>query len=232
MKVISQSKFLKILTSVFCVLSILALPVSFIVMCETGDTDCLGIAEMLKYSWIMWLFIPIPAILFILAIITKKENRYYFLNIVVAIVAFILIGIFGSYGLMFSSYFSYDTDIVIAVEEKTGVDFPDNIEVSNLYQGDYVETRIKIIDTDEREIFEHMMRENKLFISSQDEDFFAFLPSDFEMLAYGGVYEYILFYNVTEQKYNVCPTDENCEYFFILYNSYVPELVIVGKTNQ
>ena len=229
---IDRNKFMKILTWVFCVLSILAAPVSFIVMCETGDTDCLGIAEMLKDSWIMWLFIPIPAILFFLTIITKKENRYYFLHIVVAIVSILIIGIFGSFFLIFRSYYSYNTDIVISVEEKTGVDFPDNIEVSNLYRGDCVETRIMIIDTDEREMFERMMRVNKLFISSQDEDFLALLPDDFEMLACGGVYEHILFYNVTEQKYNIYPTDENCEYFFILYNPYVPELVIVSKTNQ
>lgn len=228
----NKGKLWKILASVFCVLSIIAVPVSFITMSELGDPDSLGLAGMLKYTWAMWLFIPIPAISFVLAIVTKKENRYCFLYIVIAIVCALLMGIFGAFRFMFNSYVSYDASIVIAVEEKTGLDFPDNIQVSNLYQDEYTETNIKITDPDEMRMFEQVIRENKLFITSNSEDYFALLPSDFEMLAYGGVFEYILFYNVTEQKYNAYSDDENCEYFFVLYNSYVPQIVIISSINS
>lgn len=228
---VRMSYFLKILISVLCVLSIIAVPVSFITMSELGDPDSLGLAGMLKYTWVMWLFIPIPVALLVISIITRNDNKYFSLCLVIAIASIFLLMIFGSFKFLFSDSISYDTDIVIAVEKSTGVDFPDNVQVSNLYRDNCTETNIKITDAEEMRTFERMMENSHLFIKSSTEDFFDLLPPDFQMLAHGGVYDYILFYNVTEQKYNMYPNDKNCEYIFILYDSYVPQMVIISNIN-
>jgi hypothetical protein len=56
--------------------------------------------------------------------------------------------------------------------------------------------------------------------SEYDGQFKNLSPDGYGTMRYkNGSYEYVIFYNVTENKFNEYPTNENSEYIFVLYDT-------------
>lgn len=79
-------------------------------------------------SWIMWLFIPVPLASVIFALAKKKRGMRYMGNYAVGIIMAVLMVVYGASGFAAQKngeVFSLDNSHVLAVEEETGVDLPD-----------------------------------------------------------------------------------------------------------
>lgn len=221
---------IKKLSIIFLILTFCSLHLGLLAMNLLGDVNTFSSAGLLKYTWVMWLFIPIPIITFVLALFLKKNNQKYVLKIVVSIIVAFLLLVFGSYRFLFDSVLSYDPRLVDVIEEKTGLDLPESIEVGAMDNGDVLDIRVKITDDKERQEFERRISNEQIWSSGLNGGVGYLLPPYYQMLSKNGSYEYVLFYNVTENKFNEYPTNENCEYIFVLYDTNDSVMVIIHHT--
>ena len=223
---------IKKLSNIFLILTFCCQLLGLLVMSFLGDVNTFSSAGFLRYTWIMWLFLPIPIITFILALLLKKNNQKYVFRIVVAIIVTFLLFVFGSYRFLFNSVLSYDPRLVDAVEEKMGLDLPESIEVGAMDRGNCLEICVKITDDKERQEFERKISNEQMWTSDLNNGIGYLLPPDYQMRYKNGSYEYVIFYNVTENKFNEYPTNENCEYIFVLYDTDNCVMVIIQQKSN
>ena len=87
----------KTLGNILFVLALLSPMVSFILSSRIGEVEIFGMAGMLKYTWVMWLFIPICVLSILIGIQLKKNNQGYKKNLIVGCICLVPLVLFGSY---------------------------------------------------------------------------------------------------------------------------------------
>lgn len=209
-----NTKALRAIGTLFLVLSIVAVPVSFGIAAFVGEfwifTNGAG---ALRYSWIMWLFIPVPLVSVVMGILLHiKGKRRLSLYIVPSIAACVLF-LFGSYFFIYTvtGAFSFDTKVVAEIEQRVNVDLPDDVKVSTNIGNYYTETNIKILDEDQKNSFIASMESGQSWMKKLPTSIKNSLPMTVGVGL--GVYEYFMFYNETTGEYNVAPTvngEYNC----------------------
>ena len=135
--------------------------ISFSLACLIGEADIFGITGMIRYSWIMWLFIPIGILSILIGIKLKNNNQKYKKNFVISFICLPLLVIFGSYRFIFKDVISYDVNKISIIEAKTNITLPIKIgtEKFNNYDISYV----KIINSESKKTFEQEIASNKLW---------------------------------------------------------------------
>ena len=68
-----------------------------------GEADLFGVAGIIRYSWIMLLFVPFGVLSLLIGKKLKEENQSYKKNFIIAFICLPLLLIFGSYRFIFNS---------------------------------------------------------------------------------------------------------------------------------
>lgn len=91
---------------------------SFQTVCLLGEVDIFQTPGMIRYTWVMLLFIPIGILSILIGIKLKKNKQNYKKNFIAAFICIPLLLIFGSYRLIFKNVVSYDVNKVSTIEKK------------------------------------------------------------------------------------------------------------------
>lgn len=217
----------RILGNILFCLTLISPMISFILVCRIGEADIFGVAGMIRYSWVMLLFIPIGILSILIAFKLKKSNEKYKKNFIISFICIPLLIIFGSYRLIFSEIVSYDANKVSIIEDKINLKLPDKIKVSTLKQDFYDISYVKINDNYSKYEFEQEIINNKLWCDKLNIQIKSLLPIDVQNESSN--FDYYLFYNITNKEYNKCPNFGEYECIFIAYDCNCDKLIILDN---
>lgn len=207
-------------------LTLISPMVSFYLASEIGEADIFGVAGIVRYSWIMLLFIPIGILSIVIGLILKKSNQKYMRNFVIAFVCLPLLLIFGSYRFMFTDI-SYDADKIFVIENRINLELPHEIKIATTDLGQYNVSYAKIIDEKDKNTFEYQLASNNLWQKELSVDIKELLPLNIQYEA--ETFDYFVFYNIYSEKYNTYPTEVECECIYIAYDCKLQRLFILDN---
>ena len=191
-----------------------------------GESSIFGVAGIIRYSWIMWLFIPLGILSILIGIKLKKNRQKYRKNFMVAFICLPIILILGSYRFIFSNVL-YDTDKIIAVETETKLNLPDEIKIATNMLDAYDVSYLKILNSESKIEFEHELETNPLWQNVLSSKIKSLLPVDIQYEV--EAFDYFVFYNITSDEYNAYPTDGEYECLFIAYDYDLQRMIIVDN---
>lgn len=189
-----------------------------------GDFDVFGILGVFSFLWLCAFSIPFCIILLILGIQRKRKFHIYFSSIILCL----------SIGLsccsLYRSQIDYTNAIATSIEQESGVDLPDSLQVMSISKSDYRIGYAKILDDDEKLIFEEDISTNSShWISSLPTEITSILPK--KITDEIDSFDMLIFYDYTTNiDFNVLATT-NGDYLSILvaYDSSKSKLVLVDE---
>ena len=208
-------------------LSIISIPAAlFLVVC-VSETDVFGATGVMKNLWMFWLFMPIPIGCIVCGILLHVQGKKRVGFYVVASIALFLLFMYGLFTPVFTitGDVSYNPEIVTEIERRVGVELPNDIKVGATRTGNYKEIYAKILDEHKKSAFIKLMSDGDPWIDKLPTSISSVLPAVVGIEVSNS--EYFLFYNETNGKYNIAPT-QNGEYdcIIIAYDVDVGRLYI------
>ncbi len=200
---------------------------SFSLASIIGEPEIFGVAGIIRYSWVMLLFIPIGILSILIGFKLKSNKQKYKKNFIISFICIPLLLIFGSYRFIFNSVVTYDVNEVSIIEEKINFDIPDDIKVATTKLSLYNIRYVKIINSESKDAFEQEIRNNQLWQEKLNLGIKGLLPLDIQYIS--DTFDYFLFYNVTKEEYNICPSDDEFECVFVAYDEEMKTLIIIDE---
>lgn len=220
-------KTIKFLGNILFWLTLFSPMVAFTLASTIGEPEIFDIAGMVRYSWVMWFFIPIAVLSILIGVKLKKLGESYKKNFIIAFICIPLIIIFGSYRFIFSDVVSYDVGKVAIVEDIIGLDLPNEIKIATMPFDSYTESYAKIIDEEAREKFEQELSTNELWQKELSTAINGLLPPSYQYET--PTFDAFVFYNITRDEYNVFPPAGEYECIFIAYDYEAQRLFILDN---
>lgn len=208
-------------------LTLISPMLSFSLSGEIGEVEIFGIGGLIRYSWVMLLFIPIAVLSFLIGLKLKSNNQKYKKNLIISFICLPLLLIFGSYRFIFSDNFSYDASNMSIIEEKINIAFPDEIKVVTSKTDIYDISYVKITDEESKTEFEQEIKTNNLWENTLNSAIKGLLPLDIQ-LEYLNC-DFYIFYNVTNVEYNVYPQKGIFDCMFVSYDCNLQRLIIIDN---
>lgn len=204
---------------------IFILLISFITACEIGDVDVFGIAGMIRYSWVMYLFIPIYILIIFYCFKLKKNKIKYKLKLSVSFICVFLLCIFGSYRFIFPQI--YDDSYVSVVLEKVNIELPENTKIITEKYNEYTLSNIKLIDLEEKSNFEDEIKTDDRWYEVISSQLIGALPIFLQYDLH--LFDYYLTYEETKGIYG-SNFDASGDYSIILlaYNISLSKLMVIS----
>lgn len=209
------------------ILTILSVPLSFLLVAFLGEIFIFSIYGILSYSWIFLLFIPIPLLSFI-CYVKSKTNQYKDKKSI-AILSFILLVVFGFSGII-NNDISYDNRIINEINNKTSLNIPNNLKVINCDKKDYIMGYAKILDKETKNSFHDDVYTSNLWLTNID-DLQNDLPHTITLELTSPVdkysFDYFVLYNITTNTFNSLDNenDNPQNIIFIAYSSNVGRIM-------
>lgn len=200
--------------------------VSFSLASMIGEADIFGVAGIIRYSWVMLLFIPIGILSILIGFKLKNSTQKYKKNFIVSFICLPLLIIFGSYRFIFNSVVSYDVNEVSIIEEKINFEIPDDIKVATIKLDSYNISYLKIINSESKDMFEQEIGNNQLWQKELKPEIKGLLPLDIQYES--EIFECFVFFNVTSDEYNISPLSGENECIFIAYDCNLQRLIILN----
>ncbi|MDY2889700.1 MAG: hypothetical protein SOU19_09100 [Candidatus Caccosoma sp.] len=201
--------------------------ISFSLASRIGEANIFGVAGIVRYSWLMILFIPIGILSISIGFKLKKAKQKYKKNLIIAFVCIPLLIIFGSYRIIFNNIISYDTNIVLTIKNEAKITLPNEIKVATIKFDLYDISYVKIIDNECKETFEQEIKHNTLWKSKLNLEIKNLLPLDIQYES--NTFDYFVFYNITSNEYNTFSLSGQYECIFIAYDSDLQRLIILNN---
>lgn len=212
----------KYLHIILFVVAIITPLFSFALCTIVGESDFYGMAGIMRYTWIMWCFIPIPLLLFLNGI--KSKKRYYK---VVAIIVIIILTIFGSYKFIFSEYFDYNKEIVASTSRIMQIYMPEDVKVATNKSQGFKISYVKILNHSEEEAFTKSQDNDPKWVNNLCSDLFNSLPYNIQLES--NSFDSFIFYNITDREYNSYPrTNGEYECIFVAYDKSDSKILILS----
>lgn len=198
--------------------------VSFAVVASIGETEIFGIGGAVRYSWVMWIFIPVGIVSVIISIILKNSNQNFKKNLIIVFICLPLLLIFGSFRFIFNNV-SYDVSKIAAIEDKINIEIPHEIKVATNKFELYDVTYSKITNNNSKTLFEQKIQNDRIWQSELNSKIKGLLPLyiQYEIEAF----DYFVLYNVTSNEYNKDSINEECEFIFVADDSDLQRLIIL-----
>ncbi len=198
--------------------------VSFAVVASIGETEIFGIGGAVRYSWVMWIFIPVGIVSVIISIIHKNSNQNFKKNLIIVFICLPLLLIFGSFRFIFNNV-SYDVSKIAAIEDKINIEIPHEIKVATNKFELYDVTYSKITNNNSKTLFEQKIQNDRIWQSELNSKIKGLLPLyiQYEIEAF----DYFVLHNVTSNEYNKDSINEECEFIFVAYDSDLQRLIIL-----
>ena len=200
--------------------------VSFSMASMIGEANIFGVVGIIRYSWVMLLFIPIGILSILIGFKLKNSAQKYKKNFIVSFICLPLLIIFGSYRFIFNSVVSYDVNEVSIIEEKINLEIPDDIKVATNKLDIYNISYLKIINSESKDMFEQEVRNNQLWQKELKSEIKSLLPLDIQYES--EIFEYFVFFNITSNEYNIPPLRGQNECIFIAYDCDLQRLIILN----
>ena len=207
-------------------LTLISPMVSFSLAGAIGEANIFGVAGIVRYSWVMWLFIPVGVLSIIIGLKLKKSNQKYKKNFVIAFVCLSLLVIFGSYRFVFNNV-SYDVSKASIVEDKIDLELPDEIKIATIKLDSYNISYVKIVNEESKETFEQGLETNQLWQHKLSPEIESLLPLDIQYEA--EIFDFFVLYNITSYKCNVYPSKGDHECAFVAYDYEAQRLIILDN---
>lgn len=216
------------LRKIMLVITILSLPISFTICSIVGEVAIFSYLGLIRYMWIILLFLPIPILSLVICIYSKKKKKKYKLSFLITIISLLVLLIIGSYGTASRNIIDYDNKHVSYVEEKIGFKFPNQMKIASLDYGEYVLTYSKINNQHIISDFEHAISNNDLWGQQVSTKIKGCLPISLNTEI--SQIDYYLVYNVTKSSYDIDSFDstEN-EMIFIGYDKELSRLIMISN---
>ena len=136
---------------------------------------------------------------------------------------------FFSYRFIFNT-FSYDADKVTTIEHEIKLELPKQIKIATyemtMNELDFYNiSYLKIVNGESKETFEHELEVNDLWQKELSSKIKSLLPFDIQYEV--DAFDYFVFYNVTNDEYNIYPLDGEYESIFIAYDQELQRLMIL-----
>lgn len=191
-----------------------------------GEINIFSVFGVIRYSWIMWLFIPIGVLSLLIGLKLKKGEQKYKKNFIIAFICIPLIIIFGSYRFIFKEI-SYDVSKISAIENEINLDLPNQVKIVTNEMGTFNTSYAKIIDNESEVEFENKLKTNSRWKDKLSSKIKSLLPTytQYEV----ELFDYFLFYNVTRSEYNIYPPNGEYKIVFIAYDSTLNRLLIIDN---
>ena len=190
----------------------IAIPRSICIF-ASASSDIERVAGIIRYSWVMLLFIPIGFLSILIGFKLKNSMQKYKKNFIVSFICLPLLVIFGSYRFIFNSFVSYDVNEVSIIEEKINFEIPDDIKVATNKLDLYNISYLKIINSESKDMFEQEIGNNQLWQKELNPKIKSLLPLDIQYET--EIFEYFVFFNITSNEYNIFPLSGQYECLFI-----------------
>ena len=199
--------------------------VSFSIASMIGEANIFGVAGIIRYSWVMLLFIPIGILSIVIGFKLKNSTQKYKKNFIVSFICLPLLIIFGSYRFIFNSVVSYDVNEVSIIEEKINFEIPDDIKVATNKLDLYDISYLKILNSESKDMFEQEVENNQLWQKELQPEIKSLLPLNIQYES--EIFEYFVFFNITSNEYNIPPLSGENECIFIAYDCDLERLIIL-----
>ena len=177
--------------------------VSFSIASMIGEANIFGVAGIIRYSWVMLLFIPIGILSILIGFKLKNSTQKYKKNFIVSFICLPLLIIFGSYRFIFNSVVSYDVNEVSIIEEKINFEIPRDIKVATNKLDLYDISYLKILNSESKDMFEQEVENNQLWQKELQPEIKSLLPLNIQYES--EIFEYFVFFNITSNEYNIPP---------------------------
>lgn len=199
--------------------------VSFSLASTIGEANIFGVAGIIRYSWIMLLFVPIGILSILIGLKLKNNKQKHKKNFIIVFICLPLLIIFGSYRFIFNSVVSYDINKISIIEDKINLEIPDEIKVSTNKLDLYDISYVKIINNESKEVFEQEVKNNQLWQNTLNSVIKSLLPLDIQYES--ETFDYFVFYNIKNDEYNIFPPKGEYECIFIAYDCETHRLIIL-----
>ena len=200
--------------------------VSFSIASMIGEANIFGVAGIIRYSWVMLLFIPIGILSILIGFKLKNSTQKYKKNFVVSFICLPLLIIFGSYRFIFNSVVSYDVNEISIIEEKINFEIPRDIKVATNKLALYDISYLKILNSESKDMFEQEVENNQLWQKELQPEIKSLLPLNIQYES--EIFEYFVFFNITSNEYNIPPLRGQNECIFIAYDCDLQRLIILN----
>ena len=200
--------------------------VSFSIASMIGEANIFGVAGIIRYSWVMLLFIPIGILSILIGFKLKNSTQKYKKNFIVSFICLPLLIIFGSYRFIFNSVVSYDVNEVSIIEEKINFEIPRDIKVATNKLDLYDISYLKILNSESKDMFEQEVENNQLWQKELQPEIKSLLPLNIQYES--EIFEYFVFFNITSNEYNIPPLSGQYECIFIAYDCDLQRLIILN----
>ena len=216
------------LRKIMLIITILALPISFAICTIVGEVEIFSYLGLIRYIWIMLLFIPIPVFSLIVCVFSKVKREKYKLSLAITIISLSLIVIIGNYGVFTRNMINYENTHVLKIEDKMNYNFPDEIKVASLDYGEYILTYTKINNPNSISNFENIISDDDLWNQQVSTKIKGCLP--LSLSSEISQIDYYLVYNVTKNSYGIDSFDstEN-EMIFVGYDKELSRLIMISE---
>ena len=219
-------KKLKILGIILFWLTLVSPMVAFGFACELGEANIFGVAGIVRYSWIMLFFIPIGFLSILIGIKLKKSKQKYKKNFIIACICLPLLIIFGSYRFIFNNI-TYDVNKIAIIEDKINIELPNEIKIATINFESHNESYAKIIGNENSKTFEDEIKNNHLWQNTLKHTIKSVLPLYIQYES--ETFDYFIFYNVTNDEYNICPINGEYKCIYLAYDCDNQKLFILDN---
>ncbi len=217
-----KSSGLKTVSTALFFVALLSPVIALIIIALVGEAKIFGLG-MMRYSWIMYLFIAFPVASFVIGLMLKKRGEKWILNCVIAVIIVPLIAI-GNIGFK-DNIVKFDTEKVAWVENETGLELPNEIKISTETIFEYNKSYVKITEDKSRQIFELDLERNSLWLKELTPEIEGILP--FELLVDFLEIDYIVLYNTQSGEFEKAPKGSPSQYIVVGYEKDLGRLIIV-----
>lgn len=219
-------KSLKIIGNILFYMTIISLPLSFSLSSIIGEVDIFRVAGIIRYSWIMLLFVPIGIACLFVGRKLKYFNEKYKKNYIVAFICIPLLLIFGSYRFIFSNI-KYDSEEMSSIENNINLNLPNNVKIATNKLELYTISYAKILDQEEKDNFQNEIINSNKWCETLTPSIYNVLPLDIQMEIEN--FDYFVFYNKITNDYNVYHEFGEYECIFIAYDSEIGKLILLNE---
>lgn len=216
----------KIIGNILFWLTLISPFVAFVLMGKIGEASIFGVSGIIRYAWIMWLFIPFGALSILIGIRLKRKSQKYKKNLIVALICLPLLIIFGSYGFIFNGI-SYDTEKVSEIENEIRLELPGQVKIATNEVGEYNVSYLKITDDEDKAKFEQELGDNVVWRDELSSKLKGLLPLDIQYEV--EKFDRFVFYNKSLDEYNMYPVDGEHEVIFIAYDYEIGRFIILDS---
>ena len=218
----NKNKILNILETMVFVATVVSPIVAFCLAGIIGEVEIFSSAGIVRYSWIMWLFMPFPICSILIGKKLKQYKQDYLKIYIAGFVCLALLTIMGVFRFIGNGT-SYDANQIVTIEQKTKLDLPNQVKMITEEWDSYTVSYTKIVNGEET--FEREIKNSLFWKDNLSSKIKGLLPLERQYNL--NQFDYFMFYNITLDEYNQYPPDGEYECIFIAYDCELQRFIIL-----